>query len=364
MYSLIVSGASERWDSSPVEFPLDRYITQYTSAELVARFKIANGVAEDLQGIPVIFAYEMGSGSEARVGWISNLKWSANTIQFEFQFEESIPPIDLKAFYAAREHFGIEQGEARRTHWAIKDVDLGQALEVAGFISAKQSLAFTVPRWLMPSLYDYKKATTQVIGPPKLSLADLISPATVASVPPPTAIRAPVNPVSDGVNQALHPLPPHDLGGGSGSQPKVFVVHGRDKALEGEVLLYLTRIGIDPVVLHEQANGGRTILEKFEEEAAGATYAIVLMTPDDFGGLVGDKSKPRARQNVVLELGYFIGKLGKKRVCVMRLGEIEDPSDFSGVAYIGVGSNDWKRELLRELDKAGIAFDHRRASLM
>ncbi|MET4675861.1 MULTISPECIES: nucleotide-binding protein [unclassified Luteibacter] len=364
MYSLIVSGVDERWNSSPVEFPLERYITQYTSADLVARFKMTSAIADELRGIPAIFAYEIGAGSEARVGWINNVKFSAKTIRIEFVFEASIPAIELKAFYNACEHFGIEKEEARRTHWAIKDVDLANALELAGFISSNQSLALTLPRWLTANLKTPIRPANQTADGPKISLVDLISPATVNLAPPPTEVRAPVTPLADGVSQALHPVLPRGDGSITGVQPKVFVVHGRDKSLQGDVLLYLTRIGIDPIVLHEQANGGRTILEKFEEEAACASYAIVLMTPDDIGGLVGGESKLRARQNVVLELGYFIGKLGKKRVCVMRLGEIEDPSDFSGVAYIGVGSNDWKRQLLRELDKAGISFDPLRASLM
>jgi predicted nucleotide-binding protein len=145
-------------------------------------------------------------------------------------------------------------------------------------------------------------------------------------------------PISSGVGQALHPQPPA-AGNPFPDKPKVVFVHGRNRELEGDVLLFLTRIGLDPVVLHEQANGGRTVLEKFEEEAAAIDFAIVLMTPDDIGGLVDGESPLRARQNVVLELGYFIGKLGKKRVCVMRLGDIEDPSDFSDVAYIRVDAD-------------------------
>ena len=96
---------------------------------------------------------------------------------------------------------------------------------------------------------------------------------------------------------------------------KVFVVHGRDDGTKQTIARFLETLGLKPVVLHEQANIGRTIIEKFEEHAQ-VGFAVVLLTPDDVGAFRDDKNKqkPRARQNVIFEFGYFIGKLGRKRV--------------------------------------------------
>ena len=91
---------------------------------------------------------------------------------------------------------------------------------------------------------------------------------------------------------------------------KVFVIHGRDEGIKSTVARFLEKLGLEAIVLHEQANAGRTVIEKFEDFAR-VGFAVVLLTPDDRGGLQNDGAdfKPRARQNVIFELGYFIGKL-------------------------------------------------------
>jgi hypothetical protein len=101
----------------------------------------------------------------------------------------------------------------------------------------------------------------------------------------------------------------------------IFVVHGRDGEAKAQVQLFLERASLQSVVLHEQASGGRTINEQFEEHAGAAGFAVVLLTPDDVGDPTvsgPDASRPRARQNVVLELGWFAGKLGRRRVARSR----------------------------------------------
>jgi len=110
---------------------------------------------------------------------------------------------------------------------------------------------------------------------------------------------------------------------------KVFVVHGHDDGPREAVARYLERIGFSVVILHEQANRGKTIIEKFEANA-DVGFAVVLLTPDDLGGPVNGEQKHRARQNVILELGYFIGRLGRERVCALKAGDIELPSDILG----------------------------------
>lgn len=149
---------------------------------------------------------------------------------------------------------------------------------------------------------------------------------------------------------------------------KVFLVHGQDDEAKSIVARFVERCGLKAVILHEQADLGRTIIEKFEQEA-DVGFAIILLTPDDVGGLrdAGDvlsskALKARARQNVVLELGYFLGRLGRSRVCALRKGDTELPSDISGVVYTPLGADDgWKMKLARELKAAGYEIDLNKA---
>jgi predicted nucleotide-binding protein len=142
------------------------------------------------------------------------------------------------------------------------------------------------------------------------------------------------------------------------SSRKVFLVHGRDENAKNEVALFLRKIGLDDIILHQRPSRGRHLLTKFQEEAEGASFAVVLMTPDDVGGIVGGPHQKRARQNVVLELGFFIGKLGTPRVAALIGPGVEKPSDFDGICWIefGPGAN-WKNELARELREADVPFD-------
>lgn len=140
---------------------------------------------------------------------------------------------------------------------------------------------------------------------------------------------------------------------------KVFVIHGHDEAARETIARFLEKLGLEPVILHEQPNRGRTIIEKFEDYA-DVKFAIVLLTPDDVGALQvqQDGLKPRARQNVVFEFGYFIGKLGRDRVCALASGDIEKPSDSDGILYIPLDDNNgWIMQLLRELKAANFNVD-------
>lgn len=138
---------------------------------------------------------------------------------------------------------------------------------------------------------------------------------------------------------------------------RVFVVHGRDNEKKEACARTLERMGFEAVILHEQANKGKTIIEKFEEYS-DVGFAVVLMTPDDVGGLRDEKPQNRARQNVVFELGYFIGKLGRDRVMALVDGNIEIPTDISGVVYTGFDPQGfWKIALAKELKNAGYSVD-------
>lgn len=140
---------------------------------------------------------------------------------------------------------------------------------------------------------------------------------------------------------------------------RVFIVHGHDDLLKESVARLVEKIGLEAVILHEQPNGGKTIIEKLGEQA-DVGYAIILYTPCDEGRKKGsENSKPRARQNVVFEHGLFMGKLGSERVCALRKSEVEMPSDAQGILYIEVkdGSNDWMYQVAKELKKAGYDVD-------
>lgn len=138
---------------------------------------------------------------------------------------------------------------------------------------------------------------------------------------------------------------------------QIFVVHGHDEGARESVARFVERLGFEAIILHEQANQGRTIIEKIEAHG-DVGFAIVLLTPDDEGCKKGETPEPRARQNVLLELGYFIGKLGRARVCAFRRGTVNIPSDFSGVIWTVMDeANGWMQELARELQAAGYAID-------
>ena len=141
---------------------------------------------------------------------------------------------------------------------------------------------------------------------------------------------------------------------------KVFIVHGRDELVKIDVARFLEKMGISPIILHEQANQGKTIIEKIEENS-NVGYGIVLYTPCDEGRLADceeNNLKPRARQNVVFEHGYLIGKLGRDRVCALMKDEVEYPNDISGILYIKYQNNDaWMLELAKELKQAGYCID-------
>lgn len=135
---------------------------------------------------------------------------------------------------------------------------------------------------------------------------------------------------------------------------RIFVVHGRDLPAVREVQVAVYEMtGVVPESLADKPGQGDTIIEKFERIANAASFAIVLLTPDDEGRLAGASDlNPRARQNVVLELGYFFGKLGRKQVAVLD-GGVEHPSDVAGLSYIAYPGDNWKYQLQSELAAAG-----------
>lgn len=137
---------------------------------------------------------------------------------------------------------------------------------------------------------------------------------------------------------------------------KVFIVHGRDNETKQEVARFVEQLGLESIILHEQASVGLTIIEKIERYANEADFALVLYTPCDRGRGAHETSIParqRARQNVVFEHGYLMAKLGRENVCALVKGEIETPNDISGVVYVSLNDGSWKAEVAKELVACG-----------
>lgn len=143
----------------------------------------------------------------------------------------------------------------------------------------------------------------------------------------------------------------------------VFIVHGHDDAMRLEIKRFLDDLELTSVVLQDAPDKGNTILEKLESYASQAKHAIILLSPDDEGYSRRDgqaKAKARARQNVVLELGLMIGKLGRSHVTVLHQGNVELPSDILGLIYVEYDARHKDAALLRlakQLRHAGFKID-------
>jgi predicted nucleotide-binding protein len=154
----------------------------------------------------------------------------------------------------------------------------------------------------------------------------------------------------------------HDVEAGeflSESVAGVFVVYGHDTAARESVARYVERLGLEAILLDEQIDPGKTIIEALEHHATRAGAAIVLLTPDDVGRAVDAETlNPRARQNVVFELGYFAAWLGRGRVIALRRGAVEIPSDYQGVKYITFDDHSgWQLTVAQHLHAIGLPVD-------
>jgi predicted nucleotide-binding protein len=147
---------------------------------------------------------------------------------------------------------------------------------------------------------------------------------------------------------------------------RIFVVHGHDEAAKESTSRFIEKLGLEALILHEQPNRGRTIIEKFEDYS-NVGFAVVLLTPDDMGVAKEladrpDKWKPRARQDVIFELGFFSGKLGRSKVCVLYKESVDIPSDYLGVVYVPMDSEGaWRLKLAKEIKSAGLNIDLNKA---
>lgn len=141
---------------------------------------------------------------------------------------------------------------------------------------------------------------------------------------------------------------------------KVFIVRGRDDLAKTDVARFIERLGFQAIILHEQASSGQTIIEKIEAHT-NVGFAVVLYTPCDIGGLADGPQNSRARQNVVFEHGYFIGKLGRHNVSALVKCDVEIPNDISGIVYVPLDQHGaWRIALAKELRTSGYHVDMNR----
>jgi len=138
----------------------------------------------------------------------------------------------------------------------------------------------------------------------------------------------------------------------------VFIVHGRNDGIKAEVASFLMKLKLTPIILHEQVNQGKTVIEKFEKYS-DVNVAVILFTADDLGRYKEDKEdEARVRQNVIFEAGYFIGKLGREYTIILYEKGLTIPSDLGGYIYISLDENKrWHLDLAKELKAMGLNVD-------
>jgi|GEM_PF-359035 len=147
---------------------------------------------------------------------------------------------------------------------------------------------------------------------------------------------------------------------------KIFIVHGHNDTLKTKVARVVEQMGLKAIILHEQEDYGKTVIEKFEDNVEDIGFAIVLLTADDTAVSRGDLEKEkthkgfkatyrdRARQNVIFEMGFFVGKLGRARVFELQEEGIEEPSDLKGIIYTSADKEDmWRFKLAKRLKAVG-----------
>lgn len=302
MFNLLISANHESWNSSPYEFDRSRVAVEYTANEISERYKFFDKNAiQELKSFPTLFVIE-NETVDSRIGYITNIRVRQNTVVIDFEFDSILPNLKVGAIEELRIDIDLGRWELSRTHWAIKDEPIFEILVNKGLITQQQldaSLALKTP-----------------------TLSPVVAPVKVEP--------------------------------GEFNTSQVFIVHGHDEIAKLEMSDFVTSLGLEPIILHMQASSGRTIIEKIEYYS-NVGFGIVLYTPCDVGHRVGDLAgKYRARQNVVFEHGFLIGKLTRARVVAVIKGEIETPNDISGVVYVAMDeSGNWQEELKKEMRSAG-----------
>ncbi|MCQ1764715.1 nucleotide-binding protein [Neorhizobium galegae] len=310
MFNLLMTSLDDYWtETNETSMGWDR-VFEYTDPELRQLYTPRSQKAIDgLLGMPALFTYEYSNRlpsddsdlpTPSRIGRIVQITPSDKKIDIKFEIDLGVEPISAREIARIADQLYIQKSENYRSHWAVKPVDLIELLKKEGI---------------------YKTVTAAKVEDELRNIADDI-------------------------------VMPGD------EQDKVFIVHGHDSAALHRVARYLGKMKLRELVLNEQANAGHTVMSKFMELSDGVKFAVVILSADDVGGAKGGSQAYRPRQNVVFELGYFLGKLGRQRVAVLKSGDLELPSDFAGVVTIDYdASGAWLLPLVKELKAAGLRFD-------
>lgn len=392
VYNLVVSHLFNEWDGGAFRFDKSRFL-EYTSDVIEVQLRpLSIEAIECLKSWPCILMEEGRSEETVRIARITELRDLGTELRLTVDLCASKEPILNDHIWRVREELDIEQFEFSRNHWAVKERDLFSILHAAGhdcnvaFVGTFGERPLPSPtraalinarnvfsRWshteiddlllevgvaeisagrALGSRRDRANAIVQfAIENPSAVTAEnsLLSAYLVRRA---SAAREVEDEMSPTRNQDVMLLTRHaSRAGFSDRAPnRVFVVHGQNETARATVVPFLESLGLVGIVLHEQPNMGRHLLTKFIQEADLATFAVVLMTDDDVGSLKGGKLAPRARQNVILELGYFLAHLGQAKVCALITPGLETPSDFDGIVYIRMDNEQrWQQELKREL---------------
>ena len=294
MYNLFIGPIGPKDSENVITLPASRFL-EYTDSETQMRYRnLSSTTIKEIKNLPCLFMRE-GCEEGAFVAQITNITRSGReySVYFERTIETNIIPGDKIKKMALE--LDIEEFEFFRTHWAIKKIDLFQTLKDNNCLGLKDKV-------LEEDSPENKPA-----------------------------------PEGDKFNK-----------------DQVFIVHGHDQHAKNDVKAYVEAKGLEPIILHLQASGGRTIIEKIDHYS-NVGFGVVLYTECDVGAKRDTLDyKWRARQNVVFEHGYLISKLSRSRVAALVKGSVETPNDISGVVYIAMdAAGNWKNELDTELRNAG-----------
>ena len=377
MYSLVVWRSLDEITRRTFSIPVARFL-EYTDEGIASKLKaLSNEAVGALAKWPMLVMAEGQTNQEAHIVFADSITPRKADVVVRLRRGE-LGPILNEHLWRLRRTLDIADWEFSRSHWAVKDVDLAAALSDAGFsmpldIETRGSSALITPgrselvaaRSCIASLshqgIDDLLALAGVeqlhAGRSVGSRADRASAIIQFALDNPGAMTAEKQLFAAFLLEQLAALggqpEARPIARGSRDPKRVFVVHGRNQQVKEAVVAYLLQLQLEPVVLHDQPNMGRHLLTKFIEEAELATFAVVLMTDDDIGGRDSDSVRPRARQNVILELGYFLSRLGQSNVCALVSPGLETPSDFDGIVYVPIDDADrWRVELARELEAA------------
>jgi predicted nucleotide-binding protein len=397
MYNLIVSSTFKAGEVLSFSLERNRFL-EATDDTIKAPLKtLSKQAIERLKSWPCIVINEGRSNEVAILAKIQTLTATASDVSV--RLSPIGPAFTNEILWKARDALAVDQFEFNRNHWAIKERDL--FVEIAGVVPGLPTNIdhqFPNKSWPITTRSELMTAKTTLAAWSHTDLDELLIEAGVTGMPTervgsrrdralqiiqyaldnPSAVTAandllstylvnkaqtttptaePITLTTEPENQLqLAPTPtPTPMAQATPNPARVFVVHGRNDTRKVAVADLLTSLGLKPIVLHEQPNMGRHLLTKFIDEAELATFAVIVMSADDVGGLTPEGLKPRTRQNVILELGYFISHLGQARVCALIDPGLETPSDFDGIAYVPMDEKGtWQTLLIRELRAAGL----------